>query len=448
MHRTVGCGLLFVLFSFVGFGARAQPSISPRPSLSETVAIESVNDVLVGKAQGRLNMRYDPHRSGPMTGAIFGNRIEGYRTLDKVSKAQSVAFIQFKPNAAGTDVATNVYVADYSTTERTWIGVSYAIDVALGGASATRNATPFRTNGPLSVLCSHDPVCVARHNQLTPLPPVQTPIAIDAATMAGFGIDAGGQRGPLVLRAGAGGNNEGVLSGHVLGDALKGHYARNAGTIVLLRQQGGRPVQVFAGVMDAGGIKGGRGYPLAGVGGNPFVWHVVTNDQIVSGLGSLHARGRCLTPDNLTRGGILSTTTACSNAIWVVFAIGTQAGDTLYSLVSVATGFCLQMPGTGGNAVVQQICNGAVRQSLRIGDVQQIGTQVGQPIWGAIAVNTAAAFGLSSHALQLKAPGPSDGCLAIVGSTGAVTESPCFEAPTRIMAPDIPNSKAGWTHDP
>jgi hypothetical protein len=457
MRHAFAFGLLFVLLSMVGpavVTARAQPTISPKPSLGDVSTVEYIRDVLVGKTQGRLQMRYDPRKSGVVTGTVFGNRIEGYRTVDKATQAQSLAFLQFKRNAAGADVATNVYVADYNTTERAWIGVSYAIDVALGGASAARNATPFRTNGPLTALCASTPACVARNNQLTPLPSVQTPIAIDSAAMAGFGIDANGHLGPLVVRAGAGGNNEGVLSGHVLGDVLSGHYARGAGTIAVLRRQGGQLIQAFTGVLDAGGIKGGRGYLLSANGGAaPFAWRVVANDQIVSGLRSIHERNRCLTPDNPAGGpgGVLSTTTGCTNNVnvsWVVFAVRASGGNTLFSLVSVATGLCLQMPGAVGAAVTQQICNGSRGQVLGIFDLQQTSVQVGNPIFSDIPLNTTAAFTTSSNALNLYVPGPSRGeCLGIDSSSGAVKGVSCLDTGTGLMAV-IRNSKAAWTHNP
>ena len=218
------------------------PRINPQPSLDEASKIEYVSDVLVGTVLGRLNMRYNPQRSGTVTGTIFGDRIEGYRTLDKATNAQSLAFVQFKRNAQSVEIATNIYTADNSPAQRAWMGVAHALDVPLGGASAARNATSFRTVAPLGPLCANNPACVAQSRVLRPLPVVTSPIAIDAAAMAGFGIDANGQRGPLVLRAAAGGNGEGVLSGHVLGDALSGHYARGAGTIVLLRTQNGQAI--------------------------------------------------------------------------------------------------------------------------------------------------------------------------------------------------------------
>lgn len=451
MHRTIGLSFLFALISIAGLGAQAQPTINPKPSLDEFETRESVNDILVGKARGRLNMRYNPRKSGAVTGGIFGNRIEGYRTLGTATQAESLAFVQFKFHG-GVEVATNVYVAEYNTTERSWIGASYAIHVAAGGASSARNATPFRTSGPLSFVCANTPACVDRNSQLTPLPTATTPIAIDAA--AGFGIDANGHRGPLVLRAGAGGDNEGVLGGHVLGDALSGHYARGAGTIAFLRRQGGRPIQVFVGVLDAGpgGIKGGRGYPLSASGGTaPFAWSVVTNDQIVSGLRSLD--GRCLTPADPTSGpgGILTTTTICTNNVnvsWVVFAVGANGGNTLFSVVSVATGLCLHMPGTAGAAVTQQVCNGARRQSLLIDELQTTGVLPdGSPTYTAVAINTAAAFGMTGNGLNLHAPGPNGSeCLAKV-ATGEAVEFSCFENHKKFKAV-VSNTKAVWTHNP
>lgn len=455
MRRTIALGLPFVLSAVIGLAApttRAQPAIDPKPTLGEFDTMEYVSDVLVGTAQGRLSMRYSPRKSGVVTGRIFGNRIEGYRTLDAATKAQSLAFVQFKPDTAGMDVATNVYVADYNPSERSWIGVSYAIDVPLGGASSARNATAFRTNGPLTALCASTPACVARRNQLTPPAVAQVPVQIDAAAMAGFGIDANGHRGPLVLRAGAGGNNEGVLSGHVLGDELSGHYARGAGTVAVLRRQGGRLIQVFTGVLDAGGggIRGGRGYLLsAGGGAAPFDWRVVANDQSVSGLRSIHSRRLCLTPEDPASGpgGVLATTTACTNNVnvsWVVFAPVAGGANPRYSLVSVATGLCLQMPGAVGAAVTQQICNGSRQQALGIFELQQTGTQAGNPIYSDILLNTTAAIVSSSYALNLYVPGSgSAGCLGIDASSGAVKGVECLDTSPKIKGV-VRNSKAAW----
>lgn len=428
------------------------PRINPLPSLEEASKIEYVSDVLAGTVLGRLNMRYNPRKSGPVTGVIFGDRIEGYRTLDQTTNAQSLAFVQFKRNAQNVEIATNIYTADNSPAQRAWMGVAHALDVPLGGASAAGNAISFRTIAPLGRLCANNPACVAQGLVLRPLPVVTSPMAIDAAAMVGFGIDANGQRGPLVLRAAAGGNNEGVLSGHVLRDAVSGHYARGAGTIVFLRKQNGQAIQVFTGVLDAGGIKGGRGFPLnASGGGGPFGWTVVTNDQIVSGLRSL--QGRCLTPENPASGagGILTTTATCTNNFnvsWVVFAVGANGGNSLFSLVSVATGLCLQMPGAAGAAVTQQVCSGVLRQSLLIEELQATGVLPdGSPTYTPVAINTAAAFGMTSNGLNLHAPGPNgSACLARVGA-GEAVEFPCVENHKTFKAV-VRTAKAIWTHNP
>jgi hypothetical protein len=451
MRRIAFASLLVTLaclsLAVVERTAHAQLRITPPPSLEETSRIEYVHDVLVGTTQGRLNLRYNPKKSGPVTGlirlgsAVAGDRLEGYRTLDPATRAESMALVQYQRNAQNVEVATKVYTADKSPAQRDWMGVSYALDVPLGGASAARNATAFRTNGPLGLFCRSDPACVARNNALRPLPVVQTPVSIDPA--AGFGIDANGHRGPWVVRATTGGNSEGVLAGHVLGDALTGHYARNAGTLVFLRRQGGRLIQVFTGSLDAGagGIKGGRGFPLsAGGGGAPFDWRVVTDDQIVSGLGSIYSNGQCLTPPyaagqpSSVAGGALTMGSCLNNAdtSWVVFATGTGNASTVYSLASVATGLCLHMPGTLGAAVVQQVCGGGQGQSISIFELRFDSNGVGS----FNTVDTTAEFIASSGAMFL---GTGGNCLSFIG--GDPQEGSCYDG-------FVPEGKAAWTHVP
>ena len=204
-------------------------------------------------------------------------------------------------------------------------------------------------------------------------------------------------------------------------------------------------------MLDAGGIKGGRGFPLSASGGGPFAWNVMTNDQIVSGLRSL--QGWCLTPEDPASGpgGILTTTMTCTNNVnvsWVVFAVGANGGNTLFSLVSVATGLCLHMPGAGGAAVTQQVCNGARRQSLLIDELQTTGALPdGSPTYTPVAINTAAAFGMTGRGLNLSAPGPNGSeCLARVG-TGEAVEFSCVENHKTFKAV-VSNAKAIWTHNP
>lgn len=410
---------------------------------------------LVGKVQGPLNLRYDPTKSGPVSGDIFGDRIEGYLTFHSAGK-HTLAFLQFKRNAGGAEVATNVYTADYDLAQTNWMGVSHALDVPLGGASATHNATSFRTTGPHLPLCARDPACVARNNlPHRPRRRVYKAAAIDAAAAAGFPVYVHRTAGSVVWRAAASGNSDGVLTGTILGDTLTGHYARRAGTIVFLRLRNGRPIQVFTGTLDLdstfpGAVKGGNGFPLAkGVGG-PFSWSVVLNDQFVSGLRSART-GWCLTPLDPAAGpgGTLTTATACLNTVnvsWVVSAFGADQGRTLYSLVSVATGLCLEMPGAYDAPVTQQICNGAPRQSLVMEELQQTGTLPdGFPLYTRFVVNTTAAFGSLTNGLNLHAP--TSGCLAIVVQTGAVVESSCDEDHPKFKA-RVTNPKAGWEHNP
>jgi hypothetical protein len=179
----------------------------------------------------------------------------------------------------------------------------------------------------------------------------------------------------------------------------------------------------------------------------------VLNDQFVSGLRSTYRRDRCLTPEDPASGpgGVLTTTTSCSNnvnASWVVSAIGVEQGATLYALVSMATGLCLEMPGTAGTPVTQQICNGARRQSLQIDELQQTNVLPdGFPLYTAAPINTTAAFGLSTNGMNLHAPEPNGSeCLAII-SAGAAVEAACDEDHPKFKA-RVTNPKAGWTHNP
>jgi hypothetical protein len=160
---------------------------------------------------------------GTLSGTIYGNPLTGYHA----SAARSA--VMLRGPASRPD---QVYVATISADARSMSGVFYALNAANGGASMARNVFPFR---------------VQRGTTSTPSSPGSLPsfTAGGPASIDGtYEIDGNGFRGPLVIAQSA----DGALTGtRVYTDPIYGHYAQGTGTMVFVRERGGRPFQVFTG---------------------------------------------------------------------------------------------------------------------------------------------------------------------------------------------------------
>lgn len=330
------------------------PRITPQPSVIDVAALENLFDVRVGPTAGTMVVRYNPHRSGAVTGTLLGARVEGYYYTAPPTPdgrpARSLALLRYR----GT-TPVQAITADYDYTARNWIGFAHWLTSGAGEGSATQNALGFRTVSPTPRVCLRSP-CTPD----TTLPVVATaPAPLVTDPLAGVNVVAGSEAGPLVFRT----PNSGVFRGHLWGDAVTGHYASPAGTVVFIRDFNGQPFQIWRGVLGASG-GGGRGFPLNASGGAPFNWTAGAQDQIVTGLRSIYDRNSCVHLANASSGaGGFIDVGNCADAsrtAWVIFGLGADR----FGIASTASGLCLTLSPTRGQHAQQQPCADSAGQGL------------------------------------------------------------------------------------
>jgi hypothetical protein len=349
MHKAVAALMLFcALIS----PANAQitpagPRITPPPSVNDAAAMYFLHDIRVGATAGTMNIRYNPRRSGPVTGMLLGARVEGYYYTEPSGPdgqpARSLALLRYRGSTA-----VQAITAEYDYGARNWIGMAHWLKSAPSEGSATQNALGFRTVSPTPRVCLRPP-CTPDAT-LPTVPTAAAPLVTDP--LAGVNAVVGNEQGPLVFRT----PSEGVFDGHLWGDAVSGHYASPTGTVVFIRYSSGQPIQIWRGVLAAGGQSRGRGFPLTSAAGSPFDWSADAQDQIVTGLRSIYDRNSCayLANNASGAGGFVDVAncTDASRTAWVVFGLGSDH----FAIASPTTGLCLSLTQPTGQRVQQQPC--------------------------------------------------------------------------------------------
>ncbi|MBY0564954.1 MAG: hypothetical protein K2P58_12305 [Hyphomonadaceae bacterium] len=324
-----------------------EPRITPQPSVNEAASLYFLHQVRIGAADGVMNIRYNPRRSGPVTGMLLGARVEGYYHTEQAGPdgrpARSLALLRYRGSTA-----VQAITADYDYAARNWIGMAHWLKSGPGEGSATQNAVGFRTVSPTPRACLRPP-CTPDAT-LPAVPTAAAPLVTDP--LAGVNAAVGNEQGPLVFRA----PTEGVFEGHLWGDAISGHYASPAGTVVFIRYSSGQPLQIWRGVLAASGQSGGRGFPLSASAGGPFNWSAAAQDQIVTGLRSIYDRNSCVHFANNTSGAggfvDVANCTDASRTAWVVFGLGSDH----FAIASPTTGLFLSLTQPTGQRVQQQPC--------------------------------------------------------------------------------------------
>ncbi|MBL8536943.1 MAG: hypothetical protein JNM59_06020 [Hyphomonadaceae bacterium] len=332
-------------------------TITPPPSLNEAAAMDFLHDVRVGPTVGTMVLRYNPHRSGPVTGTLLGARVEGYYFTVSSSPdgqpARSLALLRYRGATA-----VQAITADYDYSARNWIGMAHWLKSAPGEGSATQNALGFRTVSPAPSVCLRPP-CTPDAT-LPTIPTAASPLVTNP--LAGVNAMVGAEAGPLVLRA----PSDGAFEGHLWGEAVSGHYAAPAGTVVFIRSHNGQPSQIWRGVLSASGQSGGRGFPLSAAGGAPFAWSASAQDQRALGLRSIYDRNSCAhVANNALSAGAFVDVGNCSDAsrtAWVAFGLGADR----FGIASATSGLCLSLSQTTGNRAQQQPCRNSASQVVQV----------------------------------------------------------------------------------
>ncbi len=358
MLRWISSWMLALAFCGAASAQIGQPRITPQPSLNDAVAMDFVHDVRVGAASGRLSMRYNPRRSGPVTATLLGVAVDGFYFTEPASAgaqpARSLVLLR-RENGAIVQAIT----ADYDYTARNWFGLAHWLASGANQGSAEQNAVGFRTVSTAPRFCRRGQNCTPD----TTLPTVSvasTPFV--TAPLAGVNATVGTEAGPLVFRRA----DDGVLSGQIWAEDITGHYAAPAGTVVFLRMRNGHPFQIWRGVLDAAGGSSGRGFPLDATAGAPFAWATGAQDQLVTGVRSIYSRRSCAGVDNPGDGaGAFVNMFNCTDDLheaWLLFRLTTDR----FALASTDSGLCLHLSETRGERLVQQPCRGGPSQELQI----------------------------------------------------------------------------------
>lgn len=411
--RTVGF-LAAIAACIVLANPIAAQTITPPPSLNEALTMDFLHEVRVGPTAGAMTLRYNPHRSGPVTGTLLGARVEGYYHTAPPNPdgrpARSLALLRYR----GT-TAVQAITADYDHVSRHWFGMAHWLKSGAGEGSTTQNALGFRTVSPTPRVCLRPP-CTP-DTTLPTVPTAAAPLVTDP--LAGVNVVVGSEQGPLVFRT----PTEGVFDGHLWGEVVSGHYASPAGTVVLLRSYNGQPSQIWRGVLAAGGQSGGRGFPLSAAGGAPFNWTAGAQDQIVTGFRSIYDRNSCAQVANAASGagGFVDvfTCTDASRTAWVAFRVDTDQ----FGVASATTGLCLSLPETAGQRVRQQPCRNRASEVLQVySGLIDLG---GGFVLSQLVHNTAEISGASHFIVRGRANGTE--CMSLLVSQGQVITQGCLE---------------------
>jgi hypothetical protein len=411
-QALVGAAMLAALAPAQAW-AQLQPPIVQRQQLDSRPL--QVIPVLIGTQQATMELRFHPNRTGFVAGFVAGDRLEGYHYIG--GGRRTLALIRY----SSANAAAQLFTADYNTSQAAWIGYAHG----LAGASAAMVAPRGFRSLPLV-----QPRCTRWSRTPCPPPPPVAPSppqaadAFDFNTAAiGFGVDANGYLGPLVLYGDA--SSLGAVQGSALGDAVRGRYAPVSGAIALVRYDGGgQPIQAWTGVFEQSAGKSGQGYPLGPNGGGPFLWRVTHDDHAIVGLRSTTRNNRCLTTGPAFTG-------ACARE-WLLFAVGRTGGihpTTIFSLAHVSNGRCLDIPITPDGLVEQRPC--IARAANLVGEGQELYLSNWRfyeedDAWGFVEnINTAAAFEQGANMRVARVGGLLGRCLAVQGSTGSITSGEC-----------------------